>query len=206
MAHALAEARSILCVRATRESGDSVSSNVVWNYGHTTIPRHLRDLVVTEYGIADLRGRTDREVVEALVQVMDARFQQEFVSQAKRSGKLPADWRVPPEASGNSPAKLVERLGPWRSQGLFGELPFGSDFTVEELVLAKALRRLASSTRTRKGKLRALMFAVTNRHSAPELDPYLKRMGFAGRGGGLRAELEERTLAAALAQVLTATR
>ena len=29
----------------------------VWEYPETTIPRHLRDIVVTEYGIADLRGR-----------------------------------------------------------------------------------------------------------------------------------------------------
>ncbi len=28
------------------------TSNLVWNYGHTTIPRHLRDVVVTEYGVA----------------------------------------------------------------------------------------------------------------------------------------------------------
>ncbi len=75
MAHALPEARSILCVRATRESRGEVTSSIPWSYGHATIPRHLRDIVVTEYGIADLRGRTDREVVEALLAIMDSRFQ-----------------------------------------------------------------------------------------------------------------------------------
>ena len=49
-------------------------SNIVWNYGHCTIPRHLRDIFVNEYGVADLRGKSDEEIVEALVDVCDARF------------------------------------------------------------------------------------------------------------------------------------
>ena len=32
-------------------SGGKLKSNIVPNYGHITIPRHLRDIVVTEYGI-----------------------------------------------------------------------------------------------------------------------------------------------------------
>ena len=44
-------------------------SNIRWNYGHTTIPRHLRDIVVTEYGVADLRGKTDRDVIAAMLAV-----------------------------------------------------------------------------------------------------------------------------------------
>ena len=91
MAHALPEARSILCLRATRTSGGKTTSNIVWNYGHTTIARHLRDLVVTEYGVADLRGRTDREIVEALIGVMDARFQEGLVREAQRAHKLPRE-------------------------------------------------------------------------------------------------------------------
>ncbi len=37
-AHALEGARSILMLRSWRESGGEVSSNIVWQYGHTTIP------------------------------------------------------------------------------------------------------------------------------------------------------------------------
>src|SRR5690606_1741477 len=103
MAHALPEARSILCLRATRNADGRTTSNVVWSYGHATVPRHLRDIVVTEYGIADLRGRTDREIVEALVGVMDARFQQSLVAEAKRAGKLPRDWQIPDVARANTP-------------------------------------------------------------------------------------------------------
>ncbi|MBV8341525.1 MAG: hypothetical protein JO173_04015, partial [Gammaproteobacteria bacterium] len=40
MAQALPGARSILCVRATRTHGGQTTSNIVWSYGHETIPRH----------------------------------------------------------------------------------------------------------------------------------------------------------------------
>src|SRR4029077_8641306 len=75
MAHALPDARSILCVRATRTRHGQTTSNIVWSYGHETIPRHLRDIVITEYGMADLRGAPDAEVIAALLNVADSRFQ-----------------------------------------------------------------------------------------------------------------------------------
>ena len=54
-----ADARHCCCAqRATR--GSRVESNIRFNYGHTTIPRHLRDIYITEYGIADLRGTVRR--------------------------------------------------------------------------------------------------------------------------------------------------
>jgi acyl-CoA hydrolase len=51
MAHALPDARSILTLRSTREKNSLLTSNIVWNYANATIPRHLRDIVVTEYGV-----------------------------------------------------------------------------------------------------------------------------------------------------------
>src|SRR2546428_3613906 len=74
MAHALEDGRSILMVRSTFEKAGNRESNVRWSYGHITIPDHLRDLVVTEYGIADLRGRSDETVIKALLEVADSRF------------------------------------------------------------------------------------------------------------------------------------
>jgi acyl-CoA hydrolase len=41
-AFALEDARSIIMVRATRDAHRRTASNIRWNYGHTTIPRHLR--------------------------------------------------------------------------------------------------------------------------------------------------------------------
>src|SRR5256886_17256318 len=60
-AFALQGARSILALEATRQTGAKAQSNILWNYGHQTIPRHLRDVFVTEYGVADVRGKSDAE-------------------------------------------------------------------------------------------------------------------------------------------------
>src|SRR4029078_9543379 len=80
---ALEDARSIIMVRAIRAAHRRTTSNVRWNDGHTTIPRHLRDFVVTEYGIADLRGKTDRDVIAAMLAVAASRFQGELLRQAE---------------------------------------------------------------------------------------------------------------------------
>jgi acyl-CoA hydrolase len=201
MAHALPEARSILCVRATRASHGELSSSMPWSYGNTTIPRHLRDIVVSEYGIADLRGRTDREVVEALVAIMDARFQGRFVTEAQRAGKLPRDYRVPDAARNNHPQHLEQRFAPWRTRGLFEDLPFGSDITPEEVVLAKALRGLQTTTHSWPGKIGAALHALLADASGPQLRPYLTRMGLAQpRSFGER--LQRGLVANAVAEVI----
>jgi acyl-CoA hydrolase len=176
MAHALPEARSILCLRSTRDSRGELSSSIPWSYGHATIPRHLRDIVVTEYGIADLRGRTDREVVEALLAIMDSRFQDGFVAEAQRARKLPRDYRIPDTARNNLPQRLQERFAPWRKRDLFEDLPFGSDITPEEVVLAKALRGLQAATHSLPGKVSATLRALFADASAPRLQPYMARM------------------------------
>ena len=201
MAHALPEARSIICVRATRSAKGGTTSNIVWNYGHTTVPRHLRDIVVTEYGIADLRGRTDREIVEALVNIMDARFQSGFIADAKRAGKLPSNWRAPDAARANTPGQLARKFAPWRERGLFTELPFGTDFTAEEIVLAKALRSLQTTTQSWPGRIGALVDAVVNGSPVPAVQPYLARMGM-NQGGSLSLVAQRRLLVAALRKVL----
>ena len=153
MAHALEDGRSVLLLRATREAGGRVASNLVWNYAHATIPRHLRDVVVTEYGIADLRGASDEDCVERLLGIADARFVEALAREAKAAGKLRRDWVVPDRVRGNTPAALEARLAPSRAAGLLPEFPFGSDFDERELALVGALKRLARATATRRGKL-----------------------------------------------------
>jgi acyl-CoA hydrolase len=85
-AFALPDARSIIMLRATRTVAGRTSSNIVWEYPETTIPRHLRDIVVTEYGIADLRGKSDRDTIAAMLSVADTRFQDELLQRAKHTG------------------------------------------------------------------------------------------------------------------------
>lgn len=169
MAHALPEARSILLVRSTRTKKDGgLESSIRHQYGHTTIPRHLRDVVITEYGIADLRGRSDAEVCAAMIEVADSRFQDELVAAAKRRGKLPADYRVPDACRHNVPQHLEDRLAPVAQY--FPELPFGSDLTRVEIDIARALRTVRG---TPQPELENLIKAIA---VPPDAEPYLERM------------------------------
>ena len=154
MAHAMEDGRSALMLRATRDGSDGTTSNIVWEYPHTTIPRHLRDLVVTEYGIADLRGKTDEECIQALIGIMDARFQDELVERAKKAGKLAGDWKVPDAARDNTPERLEDVFGSFRDD--FPDYPFGSDFTEVERKLIPALKKLKSVAESKPALLGAL--------------------------------------------------
>jgi acyl-CoA hydrolase len=176
MAHALPGARSILAVRSTRTKEGKVTSNILWNYGHTTIPRHLRDLVITEYGIADLRGKTDSEVIAALLNVADSRFQEPLLARAKQAGKIARGYRIPDAHRGNTPQALEAALARYRKDGLFPEFPFGTDFTAEEIVLGKALRQLKERTSTLSGKTFAVAGALFRSGVPDRVKPYLERM------------------------------
>lgn len=144
MAHALHGGRSILLLRATRRNGNTLESNIRWNYGHTTIPRHLRDIYITEYGIADLRGRSDEECVCAMLAICDARFIEDLVRDAIRAGKLSRSFRVPEAWRRNTPQILAHNLKPCTDAGLFPTFPFGSDFNAVEQRLLQALLWLKS--------------------------------------------------------------
>ena len=141
-AFALQGARSILTVEATRQAGTKTQSNIRWNYGHETIPRHLRDIIVTEYGVADLRGKSDADVIAAMLQVTDSRFQPELARQAKEAGKLPKDFEIPIAYRDNLPERIAGALKPARDAGLLPSFPFGSDFTDVEQRLIPALELL----------------------------------------------------------------
>jgi hypothetical protein len=147
-AFALAGARSILTVEATRPAGAKTQSNIRWSYGHETIPRHLRDVVVTEYGVADIRGKSDAEVIAAMLQVADSRFQDELMRQAKDAGKLPRNFEIPAAYRDNRPEKIAAALKPAREAGLLPSFPFGSDFTDVEQRLIPALQVLQDAQRT----------------------------------------------------------
>jgi acyl-CoA hydrolase len=178
MAHALPGARSILAVRSTRTKNSVTSSNIVWNHGHTTIPRHLRDMVITEYGVADLRGLSDEAVIAALLNVADSRFQESLQRQAQAAGKLPSNYRIPDAHRNNFPRALEEALALPRARGLFSEFPFGTDLTAEEVVLAKALARLKEHMAGPWWpRLKSLAGAMTSRGMPAAMRPYVDRMG-----------------------------
>jgi hypothetical protein len=139
---ALAGARSVLTLEASRQAGARPQSNIRWSYGHETIPRHLRDIVVTEYGVADIRGKSDADVIAAMLQVADSRFQDELARQAKDSGKLPKNFEIPAAYRDNHPERIANALKPAREAGLLPSFPFGSDFTDVEQRLIPALQLL----------------------------------------------------------------
>ncbi len=176
MAHALPDARSILCVRASRTRHGHTTSNIIWNYAHQTIPRHLRDLVITEYGIADLRGRTDEEIIIALLNVADSRFQEALLSRAKAAGKIRADYRIPDAFRNNLPQRLTLALSGHRRQGYFSEYPFGTDLTEEEIALARALKFLDGRSSSAWGRLRTAAASLTST-AAGQHTSALRRMG-----------------------------
>jgi hypothetical protein len=177
MAHALPQARSILCVRATRTAHQRTTSNILWSYGHETIPRHLRDIVVSEYGIADLRGRTDAEIIAALLNIADSRFQPQLLARAREAGKIRADYRIPDAFRNNFPQRLTQALRAHRARGFFGDYPFGTDLTAEEIALARALRFLEARTASRPARLATLLKAVAGGRPAAAHAPALRRMG-----------------------------
>ncbi|MEQ6885267.1 acetyl-CoA hydrolase/transferase C-terminal domain-containing protein [Salicola sp. Rm-C-2C1-2] len=201
MAHELPEGHSILTLRSVRHSGGKPVSNIVFNYGHCTIPRHLRDFVVTEYGIAYLRGKPDSEVFQELIKIADSRFQPNLVREAKKAGKIPQDWEVPAAFSNNTPDRIEAIIGDFQeSHELFPRFPFGCDFTDDELKLGKVLKGLRAKGGTTRGRIQLLLQALR----APEPDAeqlrLLQRMGLS-EPDSLRSRLERRLLMVGLSAI-----
>lgn len=145
-AFALQDARAIITLPATRETNGKVMSNIVWQHPHETVPRHYRDIIVTEYGIADLRGRSDAECILAMIAIADSRFQTGLLAQAKAAGKLPEDASVPAPHRNNTPQHLRNWLAPALADATLTTFPFGTDFTDVEQQLLDALSILKAKT------------------------------------------------------------
>ncbi|GGE43481.1 acetyl-CoA hydrolase [Marinicauda pacifica] len=176
MGHALEDGRSVILVRATRSSGGAVQSNIVWTGGEVTVPRHLRDIVVTEYGIADLRGQTDREVAVRLARICDSRFQDEFLDAARAAGKVEPGFTLPDEARQNTPDRVKAALKTAREAGHLPDYPFGSDLTGEEQALKLALEWLKERTATKLDRARTVARAAKYWNPPNGLRSCLKRM------------------------------
>ena len=196
-AFALQDARSVLTLSATRLSKGKLESNIVWNYPHETIPRHLRDIIITEYGIADLRGKTDAEVIAAMLSVADSRFQPGLMEQAKAAGKLPADYQVPVAYRNNLPARVDAVINQGRKNGLLSVFPFGTEFTEVEQALLPALGLLAESAHSRRA-LAGLLMKGWGARKASGLQPLLERMQLQAPNG-VREHVYRLLVAGALA-------
>jgi hypothetical protein len=111
-----------------------------------------------------------------LLNIADSRFQDGLKREAQAAAKLPRDYQIPGIHGNNTPRALEERFVLARARGLFSEFPFGTDFTSEEIVLAKALTRLENNTARGWPRLRAVVGAALSRDTPANLRPYLERM------------------------------
>lgn len=77
--------RGIIALQSTAKSG-TVSRIVPTLYPGSvvSIPRNITDIVVTEYGVAHLRGKSVRQRVEELISVAHPDFRQELREQANK--------------------------------------------------------------------------------------------------------------------------
>jgi acyl-CoA hydrolase len=176
MAHDLPGARSILCIRATRGEGKQLQSNIVPFYGYTTIPKHLRDVIVTEYGVADLRGQSDAEVIKRMINIADSRFQDSLLESAKSHGKLPGDYSVPLSARNNTPEKLQAVIKPQMQADVFPDYPFGTELTDEELALAASLRRVKALSEEPAQFISSTFRALLHNSDEDAAKPLLERL------------------------------
>ena len=198
MGQELEGARSIIAIRATRKVAGRTTSNIVWQYANTTLPRHLRDIVVTEYGIADLRGAGDRDTIIAMLSVADNAFLPGLRQQAIRAGKLPRDWRPDDATAGNTPPRIEAALAPFRQRGLLPAFPFGSELSAVEQQLVEPLEGLKSA-----GPLRIAILAARGllrpAETAAEAGA-LERLGLA-KPAGWRSRLSQAVVLGALRAV-----
>ena len=208
-AHELPGGRSVIAVASTRHSGGRVRSNIVWEYPHCTIPRHLRDIVVTEYGVADLRGKTDRDVIVAMLCIADSRFQQELLDRAKSAGKVEGDYEIPEAFTNNTPERIQAVFSQGHRLNLLPYYPLGTDLTYEEAQLAIGLKAVKEEGRKiwemwpilRKG----LVACKSSDAEYREVHACLDRMAF-GYSDTFEHRLEAYVVAGALVRFLDKNR
>jgi acyl-CoA hydrolase len=175
MSHELEGARSIIAVRGTSRRGGGLKSNIVWSYGNTTVPRQLRDIIVTEYGIADLRGKSDRDVIVAMLTVADSSAQPELMHAAIKPRKLERAFTLPSEHRNNWTERIRDALGPMRADGLLPLFPLGTEMTEAEQSLIAPLAMLKSGTLI--DRLTVLLSGLNPRAPHPYHAAALDRMG-----------------------------
>jgi hypothetical protein len=180
MAQYLPTARSIINCHSTRSSAQGVTSNIVWEYSNYTIPRFLRDIVITEYGIADCRAKVDADIIKCMLNVTDSRFQEGLLKQAKKAGKIAKDYEIPAIFRQNYPQAVKALVHELQQKGLCEPYPFGTELTDTEQVLKKVLLLLKNKQPLAMVMLliRSLFFFNSDKNYLV----YLQRMGLVKPG------------------------
>ncbi|ULE34961.1 acetyl-CoA hydrolase/transferase family protein [Mycobacterium sp. IDR2000157661] len=82
--------RSLICLPSTFEKDGVLRSRIVPWFGPgavITTPRHHVDVIVTEYGAAELEGKTVQQRGEALAAIAHPQFRDDLVAAAARAAK-----------------------------------------------------------------------------------------------------------------------
>jgi acyl-CoA hydrolase len=82
--------RSLICLPSTFEKDGVLQSRIVPWFGPgavITTPRHQVDVIVTEYGVAELEGKTVQERGQALAAIAHPQFRDELLAAAERASK-----------------------------------------------------------------------------------------------------------------------
>ncbi|MFP3980389.1 MAG: acetyl-CoA hydrolase/transferase C-terminal domain-containing protein [Desulfobacterales bacterium] len=195
MSHAIPDARAIMLIKSTRQESGKALSNIVYNYGHVTIPRHLRDIVVTEYGIADIRGKCDSDIIKEMLRITDSRFQEELLAEAKKHNKIEADYKIPEAYRNNTPECISALLQPYMAEGEFGPFPFGSEFDLVEMILAHSLKVLKQKYSSDSADELGPMIDQMPDTPPENAVPMLERMGLENPGDSDEAFMQKTVLA-----------
>jgi acyl-CoA hydrolase len=89
--------RSLICLPSTFEKDGRLQSRIVPWFGPgamITTPRHQVDVIITEYGVAELEGRTVADRGEALAAISHPQFRDELLAAAERASKGRSPGRV----------------------------------------------------------------------------------------------------------------
>ncbi|MBT8080453.1 MAG: acetyl-CoA hydrolase [Gammaproteobacteria bacterium] len=196
MAKDLEDAHSVLMCRARRVHKGVAQSNIRWSYEHATVPRHHRDVYVSEYGVAATRGRTDRQVIDAMIGIADSQFQDELAREAIRTGKLEANYAVTADAANNTPDALAAIFDRTTLREYFPPYPLGTEFTATEQELIEALQWLNTATAQPWANWRQLLSGILHGRAGEQSDG-LARMGL-DKPAGMKQRAMQRLLAYAL--------
>jgi acyl-CoA hydrolase len=82
--------RSLICLPSTFEKDGVLQSRIVPWFGPgavITTPRHQVDVIVTEYGAAELEGKTVRERGKTLAAIAHPQFRDDLLAAAERAAK-----------------------------------------------------------------------------------------------------------------------
>ncbi len=180
---ALRGANSIMMLRSHRISDGKAEPNIVWQLDRTTIPRHMRDVVVTEYGVAWLKGASDAECIARVAAIADHRFSGALASKARDAGKLDRNTML--RTGANRPERLRELLAKPRADGFFPDFPFGSDFTGPERTALRALSCLKNCGSSKAALARTFAAGILARPDERE-QAALDRLDI---GGGVKDRL-----------------